>query len=309
MARLHSLYWRAPFLMFGSLVVGHHLFYRSLEGREASQGGYDVLDSRYTGQQVNLAAGTAFAFLVKNFLVLSRSINGEAQRENPPTLEHIDTAYAVSTSIFALFDVGLWYRHPSLILIAALIWSGSQHSNAIIAPATLSVSLAQAPPNITMRKVPTIDFSNLNFLAGMPSVVGSNRISLYFPYNGPSQEAKRIAMAVAAQNAILPVPAPSLNSSWEVNFRGPRLQCNDALASTRLKLQQNIAEYITEGSNCNTPAAYLHDIHGYDPLPAYLKTATVTFAQNGSEALETKDVANATYHSVLQAEAEHRTTT
>ncbi|KAK3636944.1 hypothetical protein LTR56_012604 [Elasticomyces elasticus] len=271
MARLHNLYWRVPFLMFGSLVVGvllaigHHLFYRSLDGKEASQGGYNVLGSKYTGQQVNLAAGTAFAFLVKSFLVLSvsaafcqsfwRSINGETQREKPPTLEHIDTAYTVSTSIFALFDVRLWYRHPSLILIAALIWL--MPIAAIIAPATLSVSLAQAPPNVTMQRVPTIEFSNLNFLAGMPSVLGTNRISLYFPYNGPSQEVKRIAMAVAAQNAILPVPAPSLNSSWEVVFRGPRLQCNDAPASTRLKLQQNIAEYISEGSNCNTPAAYL----------------------------------------------------
>jgi hypothetical protein len=135
----------------------------------------------------------------------------------------------------------------------------------IITPATLSVDLRENIPNSTMQQIPQIDFSNLNFLASMPSAVGNNRISLYYTYNGPSQIAKQIAMGVAAQNAILPIAAPFPNSSWALDFNGPSLKCNPVSSSESLSFQENIAQYIQESSNCYTLATYLAWFPRLDP--------------------------------------------
>jgi hypothetical protein len=127
----------------------------------------------------------------------------------------------------------------------------------IITPATLSVDLRENIPNSTMQQIPQIDFSNLNFLASMPSTVGLNDVSLYYTYNGPSQIAKQIAMGVAAQNTILPIAAPFPNSSWVFDFNGPSLKCNPVSPSESLSFQENIAQYTQGSQTCNAPATYL----------------------------------------------------
>ena len=109
-----------------------------------------------------------------------------------------------------------------------------------------------------MQQIPQIDFSNLNFLASMPSSVDYNRVSLIYTYSGPSQIAKQIAMGVVAQSAILPIAAPFPNSSWALDFNGPSLKCNVISDSESLNFQQNIAQFIRESQDhCNSPATYL----------------------------------------------------
>ncbi|KAL8846410.1 MAG: hypothetical protein Q9221_008491 [Calogaya cf. arnoldii] len=70
-----NIYWTAPSLMLASLIVGtlfalgHHLFYASLDHKQASTSlaGYYVLGMHISIQQFNTAVGTAFAFLVRAF--------------------------------------------------------------------------------------------------------------------------------------------------------------------------------------------------------------------------------------------------
>jgi hypothetical protein len=119
------------------------------------------------------------------------------------------------------------------------------------------VGLRENVPNSTMQQVPQIDFSNLNFLASMPGIPGTNDFSLFYVYDGPSQIAKQIAMAVAAQNSVLPITAPFPNASWTLDFKGPSLKCNPVSSSESLSFQENIAQYIQQDSNCETPATYM----------------------------------------------------
>ncbi|KAI9699475.1 MAG: hypothetical protein M1836_003086 [Candelina mexicana] len=227
----------------------------------------------HPGQQFNTAIGTAFAFLVKAAFVLAVSTayyqvfwkraKQDSKIDKPPSLARLDTTFSATTSIISLFNIFVWFRYPLLFLMAATVWLIPIAS--IITPATLSVSLRENVANSTMQQVPQIDFSNLNFLAGMPSTVRVNGISLFYTYNGVSQLAKKIAMGVAAQNAILPISAPFPNSSWALSFSGASLKCNPVSSSDSLNFQANIAQYVKNPANCNTAATYLAWFPRFDP--------------------------------------------
>jgi len=141
MAGSRKVHWLAPCIMLGSFAAGagcavaHHFFYYSLIGQHADTGSHSLLGARYSGQQLNIAIGTALAFLVKTFLVLSvstafcqvfwRTMKARSQDQSPPKLGHVDTVFASATSIVAFLDVRVWHRYPYLILLALLVWQGS----------------------------------------------------------------------------------------------------------------------------------------------------------------------------------------
>jgi hypothetical protein len=136
-----SIHWLAPCLMLGSFAAGvgcaaaHHFFYDSLIGQHAETEGHSLLGTRYSGQQLNIAIGTALAFLVKTFLVLSvstafcqvfwRTMKARSHDGRPPRLGDVDTIFASATSIVAFLDVRVWLRYPYLILLALLVWQVS----------------------------------------------------------------------------------------------------------------------------------------------------------------------------------------
>ena len=130
----------------------------------------------------------------------------------------------------------------------------------IVPPATLSVDLRENIPRSITQEIPWIDFSNLNYLASMPSSrTTDSEGCTAFSYNGPSQTLKQIAMGVVAQTSILPIEPPFPNSSWTLDFKGPSLKCSPTSSSQSLSFQRNIAQYLQqdEGTNCYTPATYL----------------------------------------------------
>lgn len=139
MANKFRFHWFAPFLMLGSfalailLCFGHHLFYQSLEGSRVSSTDRKLLGARFTAQQVNIAGGTAFAFLAKAAFVLSVSTayyqafwkmaRQSPARGKPPTLGRLDDAFSALNNILALANLPLWFRFPLLFVIAITAWS------------------------------------------------------------------------------------------------------------------------------------------------------------------------------------------
>jgi hypothetical protein len=96
-----------------------------------------------------------------------------------------------------------------------------------------------------MFHVPNVAFSSLNYVAKMPvakrSVEAHDAID-YYAYNGPDSEVQRIATAVGALGEIQPIRPPALNSSWELDFYGPSLQCETIEGSLRHQIQANIPQ-------------------------------------------------------------------
>ncbi|KAK5744823.1 hypothetical protein LTR17_001900 [Elasticomyces elasticus] len=78
--RQRAVPWRAPATMIASLLaacalaISHHFFYASLDGTHVAPPQTEgVRQSLVSRQQLNTGGGTALAFLVKMFLVLSVS--------------------------------------------------------------------------------------------------------------------------------------------------------------------------------------------------------------------------------------------
>ena len=114
------------------LALGHHLFYDSLDGEETPSDDFHFGGLDYSRQQLNIQAGTAFAFLVKAFLVLAISIayaqvfwaalSGSHERK-PPILGNIDTAFSALGNVLTLFKFTAWSWSPVLLLLSILTWS------------------------------------------------------------------------------------------------------------------------------------------------------------------------------------------
>ncbi|KAK1819883.1 hypothetical protein LTR12_005758 [Friedmanniomyces endolithicus] len=298
-----QIYWTTPTLLFGSLLVGtlfalgHHLFYASLDGKAAAAAleDYHVLGMDVSSQQINTAAGTAFAFLVRACLTWSISIAWfqiliwtVAKREPVGTrLVHLDVMTSALHDLTSLFSLGAWLRRPWLWVLALVAWVIPIAS--ILTPATLSVGIDVAAP--IYMNVPNVDFTSLNLAAPMASTeVGSVSISFDYLYAGPSLSVQQITDVVAAIGTIIPVAAPSVNSSWDLNFHGPSLHCAPVAADFRQMVLENILGYTSARSggslqsNCTYGPGYvswhpqfmLPDQPAEDDLPFVLDNINLT---------------------------------
>ena len=133
-----QIHWTAPALLIAPLIVGilfalgHHLFYASLDQKPAptSLDGYDVLGRHVSIQQFNTAVGTAFAFLVRTFLMFSISTayfqiliwNVRTQGTKGTQLGHLDVMTSALQDLTSLARVGTWWRRPWLWLLALVAW-------------------------------------------------------------------------------------------------------------------------------------------------------------------------------------------
>lgn len=135
MAKATGIHWFTPTCMLGYLIAGalfatgHHLFYLRLNGTEVSTTPY--LGLPVSHQEVSIAIGTAFAFLAKAALVLAMSLAyvqlfwHEAKpprSRKAPTLGALDWTYSALDNLLVFFNLPLWWRVPSLQLLAAAVW-------------------------------------------------------------------------------------------------------------------------------------------------------------------------------------------
>lgn len=131
----------------------------------------------------------------------------------------------------------------------------------IITPATLSVGIAFPPP--LYMNVPNIEFSSLNLAApmveyGTTGSANGAKPAFSYMYAGPSRTVQRITDAVAAQGAMLPVAAPSVNSTWDLEFIGPSLHCTPVSSGFRNEVLDNILNYTANNlGNCSYGPGYM----------------------------------------------------
>lgn len=112
-----------------ALAIGHHCFYSSLNKSEPPDRTYFSLGASggLTKQQVNLAVGAAFAFLVKTFLGIASSIAQEQLTwrfiiSHPSRLGFIDGLFHSKDELFSILNLKLWIKSPWPMAIAAIYW-------------------------------------------------------------------------------------------------------------------------------------------------------------------------------------------
>lgn len=133
----HTIHWFAPACATGALfagvlfMLGHHLFYKSLDGLPISDSmvlGFDISE-----QQANIAIGTAMAFLAKSCLVVAVSTGfiqlfwyavRVEETSAAPTLDRIDALHSTLDNAFQMFNVRSWCSRPALMVLAGLTWYG-----------------------------------------------------------------------------------------------------------------------------------------------------------------------------------------
>ncbi|WPG99355.1 Hypothetical protein R9X50_00216900 [Acrodontium crateriforme] len=301
-SRDRDIHWRAPAFMIASLVVGtflafgHHFFYQSLDGNEASTQPFQVAGWVVSQQQLVTAAGTAFAFLVKASLVLAVStayiqLIFRAMTKYEFRVEQLDDIFGAMEDIAVAFCLIPLWKNPQLLLVVLIGWL--LPIAAIIAPASLSVAFDRIPSTVQKLAVAQPAFDTLNFVSyagpGSGSVDPSTFLRQYTPgpfsqykiiYEGPSQEVSGVTFAVGGSASILPIETPGQNASWHISFEGPRLKCLPMNETLTADVKQNIATVLNATSTWrfgyNEPAlpfevpSYLSWSTAYSDLPYYL---------------------------------------
>ena len=111
----------------GALAIGHHFFYKSLEGNPVSNG--SVFGSPISKQQANISIGLAFAFVIKASLVFAMSISFSqlfwreaTDISSRPTLARLDAMHSAFDNVISLFKVKHLWRYPLIPLVGLTAW-------------------------------------------------------------------------------------------------------------------------------------------------------------------------------------------
>lgn len=263
MANSRRIHWLAPATVVFSLTagilfaLGHHLFYASLDGKEAQNDKLDLLGTHVSKQQFNITIGTTFSYLVNFFLGTALAtayaqVFWRALIKSHATLETWDAAFSANSNVFFLGKVWIWWQFPLLFVVLIVAWLMPLAST--IPPGTLSIGTDKInPPPVDFRDVPNVDFSSLNYVANMQKAgdaQGGSESSQHqsqFQYSGPSTDVQRIADQVAQTGMVLPIPPPFSNASWELEFDGPSLKCLPVSESTQSTVRDQIKSTAKNG--------------------------------------------------------------
>ncbi|MCJ1431360.1 hypothetical protein MMC27_000711 [Xylographa pallens] len=199
-----GIYWKQPisiivfFLAGVFLAIGHHLYYRFLDGTTASSP-----DS----QQWALRFGTAFAFLTIASLraAIAASYNQYIWmvfRRKSVSIGGIDNIFALGSDFMGFCNLEL-YRQAWCLPLAG-----------ITPAATISVVTA-LHPSVNDYGVKTLNLNVGDFSTGRDEAA---------QYGPTLITATRTAEGMI----ILPMIAPASNSSYSLQFDGPTLQCSSA---------------------------------------------------------------------------------
>ncbi|KAM0714117.1 hypothetical protein Q7P37_011081 [Cladosporium fusiforme] len=249
------IHWVTPTTILFALLaglafaLGHHFFYARLSGQPAPVGYHQIRGLKRSKQQVNIAVGTAFAFLVKTALAIAIAASYMQlfwrllkTSKKPTLLPDVDTAFSLLQDFTALCRWSSWRKQYIILTPIALIcWLLPLAS--VFPPATLTV--LSAPKEMIRSEittVPKLDFGNQYFATWLPE-------SMYYEYNGPSMAVRRIAAASGAQGSVLPMTPPALNSSWSTQFFGPAIHCEDVGEPNRTSILNNYGAYAKSESS------------------------------------------------------------
>lgn len=210
-----------------ALSIGHHFFYQSLNDRR--------VEDDNLGQQFNIGVGTAFAFLVRFFLVMAvgvafAQVLWRRLLRNEFSISSIDSVTQLLTSIFDILSFRTLWQHRLLGALGLISWMLPFAT--IVPPATLSVQpMTNARLDYNTMDLPFIDFSKSTFSKLYVSGIDNFRDSAptnidHYYFGGSMDDLSTLARVVALQGTINPIQPPTLNSSYNLPFFGPALSCN-----------------------------------------------------------------------------------
>jgi hypothetical protein len=219
-----QIHWRAPTTIAVALVlglasaIGHHAFYRHLNQQ--------AVDSSFFGQQINIAIGTAFAFLFRASLVIAiGAIYWQIfwatllRSRKSLTVAHVDTLSGALGSIFELANVRAMMRSRTLAALALLSWLIPLA--ALLPPATLSIQ--NLSRNQTFQDdIPVLNTSAAAMFREHMTAEAGYRLS-------------GLVTDVAFRGAVRHASGYLTNTTYALQFAAPALQCR-AVASQDLEV-------------------------------------------------------------------------
>ncbi|KAI1368856.1 hypothetical protein F5Y08DRAFT_353440 [Xylaria arbuscula] len=318
------------------IAIGHHLFYQHLMGQELPDSIYVTWgDSiKLAEQQLNFAAGTLLALLVKAFIGIAVSTAHEQHvwkviRSQPTAIATIDGLFLAKSNILDLFDLRLWRRGTLSMLLALVFWILPVAF--LVPPASLTIHQI-ASPDTHLQRVPRIDFKSTNFasidIASIPSPENSGhnsseeevspmtRFTTEYNYAGPQDEVQRVVLASLTASQVLPIPPPHPNSTWTLNFHAPALSCDQVSGTLYQEIWENIfdatfaespSEFgyfswvaVSQSNNGSLPFQYISDdasyhLHSYQTNPTIQQLFFALLPIVGSIEIAQCSLCNATY--------------
>ncbi|KAH0365643.1 hypothetical protein KCU65_g5949, partial [Aureobasidium melanogenum] len=228
----HTIHWVVPTTLCTSFVtgvafaVGHHCFYTRLDNQP--------VDDATLNQQYNTAVGTAFAFLARAALVIAITATYwqvfYAKLHHGLTISTIDSLAGFLSNLKELTSINAGKTSPLLLTLALLAWLVPVA--VIFPPATLTVVTTNAT-NTHGHVLQTPNYTNADAFATVFTYEFPGGISATAPahmaavWNGPTSRLRRNLASVAYQGEIPSLQALATNSSYDIQFFGPAVTCQD----------------------------------------------------------------------------------
>jgi hypothetical protein len=248
---LRKIHWRVPTVIILAFVaglafaLGHHAFYDSLDGQ--------AVDDHLFGQQINLAVGQVFAFLVRASLVICIGASywqvfWGTVLHGTVAISQIDALAGMLGSILDLLNLKASTTWPVLVALALLSWMVPLAS--ILPPATLSVqsitTTESAYPRVPM---PQFDEVSMAILLTNTLAPGMNPDGTYegdavsiSNYQRPARQLSKLLAATAYQGAVPDHDTTFANSTYTLKFPAPAMSCQF--------IQQDLLKHFNDAMNC-----------------------------------------------------------
>jgi hypothetical protein len=201
-----------------AFALGHHAFYSSLDGQP--------VDGHLFSQQINLAVGQAFAFLVRASLVISVGASywqvfWGTVLHGSLVISQVDAIAGMLGSILDLLNLKASTTRPMLLALALLSWMVPLGS--ILPPATLSVH-GTTKTELAHRRTPMPRF-DASSMATLATESGMGGVTVDVHYFKPTRQLARLVRATAYRGDVLDHQTAFPNSTYTLDFPGPAMRC------------------------------------------------------------------------------------
>lgn len=267
---LYQKYWKPHYNMFFLLIVGvlfavgHHIFYLSLDGKEA------------TNQMRLLRYGAALSFLSKASLAAA-TVTAYRQRvwmtvrRKVLTVAAVDGLFAATEDLTALLNFELFKEAKLAMILVIYVWCTPLI--VIFASETLAVQPQTLTEETACPSIRSLNFAHeenndwrvAHYIDGVPeasvsywNITTEDKTSpdLFDYWAQPSQQVEQVATLaaflkgpVAKDNVAAEVCGVGWNCTFTVNFIAPGYKCTElanGVGSTPKKLGDAIAPFSTD---------------------------------------------------------------
>jgi hypothetical protein len=242
---LRKIHWRVPAIIILAFVaglafaLGHHAFYGSLDGQP--------VDRHFFDQQINLAVGQAFAFVVRASLVISVGASywqvfWGTMLHGTLAISQVDALAGMLGSILDLLNLKASTTRPILVALALLSWMVPLTS--ILPPATLSVHSTTRTEHEQLRlPIPQFDGMSMAILYTIGTSSNDGNMTVIADYKRPTRQLTRLVTVTAYRGAVPDHHTAFPNSTYTLHFQGPALRCE--------AVPEDLLHNFNEAMNCS----------------------------------------------------------